>query len=206
MKKIMHSLELFSGLKSVSLICADNGFIAHTLDNNPKLQPSICCDILNFDYSTLISEISFIWASPDCKFFSRLAKNDQWKKTILKYRQYHYEPLTINTHKALLYVTKTIEIIDHYKPALWIIENPVGRLRHIPELCRFAPYRYCVNYKDWGFPYSKETDLYTNQLFCFSSKKVQRFNSPGLSSLSSQVRACVPGQLIQFIIDCAIWP
>jgi hypothetical protein len=199
------SLELFSGLKSVSQICETNGFITHTLDHNKKLLPSICCDILNFDYTLITGSVDFIWASPDCRYFSRLAKNDQWLKTIKKYRQYHYEPISDNTINAKALLLKTIEIIDFYHPVLWIIENPIGRLRHIEDLCRFAPYRYSINYKDWGFSYSKETDLYTNQLFCFSTKKIQRFNFPGLSSKTSQQRAIVPGQLVQFIISKAQW-
>lgn len=203
MKK--QSLELFSGNKSVSKICEASGFISLSLDINPKLNPSICCDILDFSPSLISGDISFIWASPDCRYFSRLKSSTDWHKEIVKYRQYNYTPISPGSRVALLLLFKTIEIIKYYSPTLWVIENPVGRMRHIPELCLFAPYRYSVNYKDWGFPYSKETDLYTNQLFAFSSKKVQRFNSPGLLKLSSQDRSNIPGLLIQFILDHAIW-
>jgi hypothetical protein len=198
-----NSLELFSGSATVSQVCSLFGFSAWSVDSNSKLNPSICCDILDLTYDQLPFSFDFIWASPDCRYFSRAGDSTNWKKNILKYRQYFYEPLTLGALNSLNLLNTTISIIDYYKPKLWVIENPIGRMRHIPELKKFAPYRYSVNYQDWGHSFAKETDLYTNQLFCFDSKKVQR-SGPGVQSVSSRFsRSVVPSLLIKFILEHA---
>lgn len=50
---------------------------------------------------------------------------------------------------------QTLEIIEHLKPAWWVIENPVGRLdRLVLELKEFGPQYFdpC----DFGDPYTKK--------------------------------------------------
>lgn len=195
------SLELFSGSKTVSTVLSSHGFDARTVDINEKLTPSLCCNILNFNYKDCPGEVELIWASPDCTCFSRTAESGLWKKEIKKYRQYNYTPLTKKSRSALLLLIKTIEIIKHYKPAVWFIENPVGRMRHIPELQLFAPFRYSVNYKDFGFDYSKETDIYTNQYLNFEQKKIIRPGKGLLSINSKYKRSIVPAQLIESILQ-----
>ena len=200
-----YSLELFSGSKTVSSAASDFGFIPTSLDFNNKLNPSICCDILDFLPQSLELPFSFIWASPDCRYFSRMAQPICWQKRTIKYRQYEYIPLTSGSVASISYLKKTLEIINWYNPDLWIIENPIGKLRHLQIMKHFAPYRYSVNYQDWGHPFAKETDLYTNQLFCFSTKKVQR-SGLGLSSVNSRFyRSVVPGLLVKFILEHAIF-
>jgi hypothetical protein len=200
-----YSLELFSGSKIVSSVSSSLGFSSWSVDINPKLKPSICCDLLDFDPCSLNLPFSFIWASPDCRFFSRAGLSYHWQKSTIKYRQYSYSPLSCSAVNSLDLLHKTLDVIEFYSPDLWIIENPIGRLRHIPMLKKFAPYRYSVNYQDWSHPFAKETDLYTNQLFCFSSKKVQR-SGLGLSSVNSRfARSVVPAALVKFIIEHALF-
>jgi hypothetical protein len=198
---LMKSLELFSGSENVSQVCVDHGFDTWTVDNNPKLHPSICCDILSFDYSLFPANFDFIWASPDCRLFSRAGKSSHWSKILLKYRQYCYTPLTPEAYNAIAMIKSTIGIIKHYKPALYIIENPVGRLRHIELIKNFCPFRYSVNYKDWGFDYSKETDLFTNAYLPFSQKKVIRPGKSVMDIHSRYLRSVVPKPLVSYILD-----
>jgi site-specific DNA-cytosine methylase len=197
------SLELFSGSKVVSKVFEDLKFDTWTVDINKKFTPRICCNILDFNYSLFPKHFNVIWASPDCCTFSRAALPGQWHKTTTKYRQYDYLPISEKAKTSLELLYKTIEIIEHFAPALWLIENPVGRLRHIKALKLFAPYRYSVNYKDFGFPYSKETDIYTNQLFSLKTIKTVR---PGLSvnSINGKFnRSVVPYSLVEFLITHA---
>ena len=194
------SLELFSGTGSVSTELRSQGFDTWTVDINPRFSPSICCNILDFPYNSFPGQFSFIWASPDCRYFSRLQSLKHWRKITLKYRQYRYIPASNESSKALLLVIKTIEIIRHYNPPVWFIENPCGRMRHIPELQQFAPFRYSVNYKDYGFSYSKETDLFTNLYLPLQQSKVIR-SGPGVVSVNNRItRSAVPGQLIQHLL------
>jgi site-specific DNA-cytosine methylase len=197
----MNSLELFSGSKTVSSVFLKKEWDAWSVDKNEKLSPRISCDILNFDYSLFPKKFDFIWASPDCRYFSRSGDSDQWLKEVIKYRCYKYTAKTSETFKALLLVCKTIEIIKHYSPVLWIIENPVGRMRHIPQIQNFAPFRYGVNYKDFGFKYSKETDLFSNIYLPFGQTKVIR-PGPGVYSVNSRYeRSKVPVLLIEKILS-----
>jgi len=141
--------------------------------------------------------------SPDCATLSREAPAGLWHKKTVKYRQYQYSPLTARSVAAVSYVAQTIKIIDHFQPGLWVIENPVGRLRHLECMQRFAPYRYCVNYKDWGFHYSKETDLFTNQLYALKTIKTV-YPGLGVNSLNTPFqRSKVPPALVEFLISHA---
>lgn len=194
------SLELFSGSKNISEVLKSHSFETWTIDWNAKLNPSICCDIINFNYQDCPDSFSLIWASPDCRCYSRSGKASNWEKEIIKYRQYRYSPKTIEASNALLLLFKTIEIIRHYSPVMWIIENPVGRMRHIPELKNFAPFRYGVNYKDYGFEYSKETDLFSNIYLPLPQKTAKRPGT-GVASVNSRYkRSIVPAGLIEEIL------
>lgn len=196
----MNGLELFSGSKTVSSVFEQHGIKAWSVDNNPKLNSSICCDIRELNKNDLPEDFHIIWASPDCSTFSRSAKPNIWHKETYKYRQYNYTPISDKSILGLSLLLTTIEIIKFYKPMVWFIENPVGRMRHIKQLKLFAPFRYSVNYKDYGFDYSKETDIYTNQYLPLPQKKVIR-PGKGVMSLSSKYeRSIVPAQLIDFLI------
>jgi len=197
----MNSLELFSGSKNISTVLMAHKFSTWSVDNNPKLNPSICCDIMDLDYSLLPGQFHFIWASPDCRYFSRIGNSKLWAKKVIKYRQYEYTPLCYDSARALLLLYKTIEIIKHFNPVCWFIENPVGRMRHIPELKNFAPFRYGINYKNFGTHYSKETDIYSNVYLNFGQKKVVIPGSGVLSVNSRYERSKVPALLIESILQ-----
>lgn len=198
---VKRSLELFSGSATVSSVLEKHGFETWTIDNNPKLNPRICCDVLDLLPGQLPSEFSFFWASPDCRFFSRDGNATLWEKRVIKYRQYDYTPLCYDSARALLLVYKTIELIRYYKPVCWFIENPVGRMRHIPELKNFAPFRYGVNYKQFGKPYSKETDIYSNVYLNFPQKKVVIPGTGVMSVNSRYERSKVPELLVENILN-----
>lgn len=198
MEKI--SLELFSGSKTVSTILSLYGFTAYSIDNNPRLNPSILADILKLDINFLPGNVGFIWASPDCSRFSRAGDSSHWKKTTFKYRQYRYDPLTAEAQISAALLQKTVDIINHYTGVLFVIENPIGRIHHMPSLKNLGHYRYAVNYADFGFPYSKETYLFTNLFLPFSTKKVYS-SAPGLRTVNNRYqRSKVPPDLVHKIV------
>ena len=84
------------------------------------------------------TEIGIILAAPPCTDFASSGAQ-YWKAKDNDGR----------TEASMDLVTKTLELIQHYKPRVWAIENPVGRLNKLfPELgtpwyfnpCEFAGY------------------------------------------------------------------
>jgi site-specific DNA-cytosine methylase len=196
-----YCLELFSGQKTVSSVAELRGFVPISVDINPKLNPSICCDILNLKKNTLPGYVSFIWASPECTYFSRAAAQSNWHKKTIKYRIYDYTPLTLNAANSIALVNQTINIINWYSGVLFVIENPVGRIHHSAAIKHLGHYRYFVNYASFGHPFSKETYLFSNMQLPFPTKKY-KVNSPGLRSVRNvQTRSSIPLQLIETIFN-----
>ncbi len=202
MKKQM--VELFSGSKNVSNTFEKNGWLAWSVDNNPKLAPSLCCDILELKPEHLPVNVSFIWASPDCSKLSRAANAGNWHKKTIKYIIYDFQPATAAALLSLSLVEATVKIISSFPECGFIIENPIGRIHHLPPLKKLGHYRYAVNYADFGFPYSKETYLFSNLWLPFSIKKVKSA-FPGLRTVNGSFeRSKVPPALVQKIIDYAL--
>jgi site-specific DNA-cytosine methylase len=194
-------LELFSGSKTVAGVFEKNGWKSFTVDNNADLSPSLCYDICHISPGMLPAKIDFIWASPDCSKFSRATNSSHWEKITNKYRQYTYLPKTAEAKKALLMVEATTFILSWYPNTPFVIENPIGRIHHTAAFKKLGHYRYSVNYADFGFPYSKETYLFTNLWLPFSTKKVPS-SMPGLRSINSKSqRSKVPPLLIQTILN-----
>ncbi len=143
--------------------------------------------------------LHFIWASPDCTYFSRAGDSRHWFKFYVKKRVYEYFPLTDESRTALALLQKTVDIINYYAGVPFIIENPIGRIQHLEPLKAIGHYRYYVNYADFGFPYSKETYLFSNFHLPFSTKKIT-VNAPGLLSINSKFqRSKLPAGLISEI-------
>lgn len=143
----MHVLELFSGYGSVTeYFATKRGITVVSLDMDPKMQPSICADILKWDYEAAFPRGHFdiIWASPECKEYSR-ANQKGWRDLRL----------------ADSLVCKTLEIINYFKPRSWYIENPQTGLLKTRPFMQGLPY-YDVTYCMYGFDYMKPTRIWTN--------------------------------------------
>lgn len=201
---MLQSIELFSGSGHISDYLKNQGFKTLKIDFNPKLNPDLCIDICNLSSDQLPGSVAILWASPDCARFSRATAQRHWSKKTTKYRIYEYEPVTPEAIKSLGMLQKTIDLINELKPTVWFIENPIGRIHHMPAMRSIGHYRYAVNYLDWGFPYSKETFIFTNILLPLPisiSKRLQ----PGLRSVKlKKDRSLIPPALFQFLINRAI--
>ena len=140
-------LELFSGAGSVRHFCAHmpSKYTVVTLDINPVVKPDICTDILKWNYK-LQPQGTFdvIWASPDCTSYSHAAtKTDR------------------DMHLADSLVKRTLQIIQHFKPRFWFIENPQTGLLKTRPFVKNLPF-YDVCYCEYNFPYQKPTRIWTN--------------------------------------------
>jgi len=139
-------LELFCGTKSVGKTAKQFGYDVTSVDILKKFEPSICCDIMDFDYKRYpVGHFKYIHASPPCTEFS-FAKSMGVRKIA----------------EATAIVMKAMEIIEFLKPKYWCVENPLGWLRYQPCMKPYAIYLTTVCYCKYGFAYKKNTDLWTN--------------------------------------------
>jgi len=143
----MKVLELFKGTGSVGNYLKDNieGVEVISLDSNSKFNATHTVDILKWDYKIYPSGyFDIIWASPDCTEYS-IALTTR----------------TRDFNKADPLVLKALEIIDYFKPKYYFIENPqTGYLKTRPFM-KDLPF-YDVSYCKYGFPYRKQTRIWTN--------------------------------------------
>jgi hypothetical protein len=151
------ALDLFSGTGSVKRGLEKLGFLVTTLDCDPKTNPDILTDILDWNYQNGFhpGQFDLIAASPPCNEYS-------YAKTV--------QPR--NLKKADQVVNKTLEILSWFKPKAWWIENPrMGYLKSRPFMQNipFIDIDYC-QFSDWG--YQKPTRFWVSEsLSSVPSKK-----------------------------------
>ena len=115
----MNCLDLFSGTGSFKKCCDDIGYDCLSVDIDGR--SDITCDIMNWDYKKY-NNFDIIWASPPCEKYSNL-----------KYTWSNKQKVSEGWVEADKLVSKTLEIIDYFKPTLWFIENPyIGELKKRP--------------------------------------------------------------------------
>ena len=100
-------LELFCGTKSVGRAFEAAGWEVVSLDIVSKFEPTILCDIRSWDYTTFPGHFDMVWASPVCTEYSRALTT---------------RPRRLLEGDAL--VLSALEIIAHFDPLMWVIENP----------------------------------------------------------------------------------
>ena len=160
-KKKLNLLELFKGTGSVGKV-AKKDFNVISLDLDPISTPDIETDILKWDYKKFYEDTkflpNFIWASPPCNTFSKLAYPLKERNTETA------EPLSERAKLGSQILHKTLEIIDYFKKLnpnlLFVIENPIGMMRKdkkIKKLMLNTTY-YCL-YEDKR---QKHTDFFSN--------------------------------------------
>jgi site-specific DNA-cytosine methylase len=198
----MKILELFCGTKSFSKVAEARGHEVVTVDIEQKFNPTICCDILDFDVSMLKGfKPDVIWASPPCATFSVASIGKHWKGG-----KKAYIPKSKEAEIGLQILNKTKVIIYNLQPKYFIIENPRGMMRKFitPEL------RTTVTYCQYGDSRMKPTDLWTN--FGFVGKKCKngdkchisapRGSKTGTQGLKGSIqRSIIPEKLCKEILN-----
>jgi len=154
----MKILELFKGTGSVGK-CIKKMFPECeiiSLDILKKYKPTICADILEWDYKVYPEgHFDIIWASPECKIFSMLQNTNIGRKWKDK------EHLNSEREKNWCFPLKVLEIIKYFKPKLYFIENPYNSaMKDIPQMKEIDSYRF--DYCAYGFDYKKPTRIWSN--------------------------------------------
>lgn len=151
----MQILELFAGSKSIGK-CADGLFFeSYSSDIEQFGGIDYVTDILNFDVLKIPFKPDVIWASPPCTAFSVASIGKNWTKV-----GNDYLPKNPRAELGLKLVQKTLEIIEHFNPTYFFIENPRGMLRKMPMMAHLK--RQGVTYCQYGDTRMKPTDIWTN--------------------------------------------
>lgn len=151
----MKVLELFAGSRSIGKEAIKLGMEVFSSDINNFEGIDYVVNILDFDYSKVPFIPDIIWASPPCTGFSVAALGHHWTGG-----KGAYIPRTDTAKLGIKLAQKTIEIIKHYNPKYFFIENPRGVLRKMPFMQEFK--RNTVTYCQYGDSRMKPTDIWTN--------------------------------------------
>lgn len=152
---MLKTLELFAGSRSIGKVAKNLSFDVFSSDIEQFGEIDYIVDILNFDPTKVPFKPDIIWASCPCTAFSVAAIGKNWTKD-----GDNYIPKNPRAELGLALVQKTLEIIEHFKPTYFFIENPRGMLRKMP-IMQGIP-RFGVTYCQYGDTRMKPTDIWTN--------------------------------------------
>ena len=182
-------LDLFSGTQSLKKIVDNLGWDYYSVDIEDTYNPSLCIDILEWDYKNSGLKPDIIWASPPCITWS-IATNRHRVLPDLK-------PKTEMARTAELIIKKTLEIIDFFKPDIWLIEIPRGRLRHYPPM-KALQHRKTFYYSNYGHYIHKPTDIWSSHYLGKDEKKPNKklLNFRDIKGNRFKMRNAIPELLI----------
>lgn len=155
----MRILDLCAGTQSIKRALSKKHEII-SVDIDQKTNPSICTDILQWDYKKSFPKGYFdvIWASPPCTEYSSAksigVRNLKLADTIVK---------------------RCLSIIDYLQPRKWFLENPggAGLLHKRPFMKKLNKFKNGCCYCKYGHPFRKRTDIWSNQTLilemCYAS-------------------------------------
>lgn len=119
-------------------------------------------DLMAFDYSKVPFQPDIIWASPPCTQFSVCSVWKYWETDAKTGAKVPKDPNMSGIHL----LNKTLEIIQHYSPEQWFIENPRGMMRTLPQMTALCLWtgaaRRTVTYCQYGATVMKPTDIWTS--------------------------------------------
>jgi hypothetical protein len=148
-------LELFAGSRSVGKQAEKLGMNVFSSDLIEFEGINYPVSILDFDVNKVPFQPDIIWASPPCTSFSVASIGHHWTGG-----KGAYIPKTDGARLGFELVKKTIEIINHFQPTYWFMENPRGVLRKLPVVQGLK--KNTVTYCQYGDERMKPTDIWTN--------------------------------------------
>jgi hypothetical protein len=151
----MKVLELFAGSRSIGKVADRLAFDVYSSDIEQFGGIDYVTDIMDFDVTKIPFKPDIIWASCPCTAFSVAAIGKNWTKV-----GDDYIPKNPRAEFGLKLVQKTLEIIEHFNPTYFFIENPRGMLRKMPIMADLP--RQGVTYCQYGDTRMKPTDIWTN--------------------------------------------
>jgi len=162
----MRILEVFCGTKSMSKVFEKNGWDVVTIDIDKKWKPTICVNVLDWDYKTFDKNyFDHIHLSPPCIYMSQVQQS--WYGRY-KGRGDNKYLFTEEIHKEQLKESDKIlhkinEIINYFDNITFTIENPYhSRFNNITQR-NILKYDYAIcDYCRYDYPVKKPTVFYNN--------------------------------------------
>lgn len=146
---LMNVLDLFAGLRGWSGPWAEAGHNTYCVELDPRF-PADHRDIFDFSPAQLPWKPDIILASPPCTAFSVMRIGRNWT--------HDHQPKTDTARLGLRLLEKTLSIIGEINPPYFVIENPMGKMRRMPQLAHLE--RRHVTYCQYGETRMKPTDLW----------------------------------------------
>ena len=155
----MKVLELFKGTGSITKYYQDTDVEVISLDILKKYDPTLCMDIMDFEYKKYkVGEFDIIWASPECKIFSML------QNTWVGRKWETMEDLNKARQHNACFINRTLEIIEYLKPKLYFLENPLNsKIWDYIDKTKWNNF-VTVDYCRFGTVYKKPTKILTNKI------------------------------------------
>lgn len=166
----MTLLELFSGQGTISKSFESIGGRAFRVDWSPKIDAELHADISKLTVQDVISLCGgvpdAVWASPQCTTYSIATHRHRTLKEGLKPKT----ELAMQDDKVNVSLWKLIDDLVALGTEYYFVENPRGRMRHMPFV-KDKP-RYTITYCSYGNRGNakgytnqyimKPTDIWTN--------------------------------------------
>lgn len=153
----MNTVEFFAGTQSFSKVMAQAGHNTFTIDNDARLTPDVCADVMDIRDLGLGNRADILWASPPCTTFSVASISHYWIEG---------KPKNAKALHGIAMLDHTIWLIKETKPTYWFIENPRGMMRKVIdelfEKHEIRAIRHTVSYCQYGSKIMKPTDIWTN--------------------------------------------
>ena len=162
----MRLLEIFCGTKSMGKVFEKNGWEVISIDIEKKWKPTICIDVLEWDYKSFDKNyFDHIHFSPPCIYMSQVQQS--WYGRY-KGRGDNKYLFTEEIHKERLkesdkLLHKINEIIDYFDNITFTIENPYHTKFNNITKRNILNYDYVVcDYCMYDYPIKKPTVFYNN--------------------------------------------
>jgi hypothetical protein len=199
----MQLLDVFSGSQNLRRTFQSHGFKVTSIDNTRyrnSEQDTLIMDFLDFDFKSYDQAyFHVLFFGLPCDAFSKASGGHHFTSSL--------EPKTEFANISLSLLNHVLSCIDHFKDAVFYIENPSGGLCHHRAIkarihtSDLFMYRFFMS--QFGFPTPKQTDLFTNnnQLALFDRfyRKNNRYQQQKFYNLSDHQRHTYPTAFCDFI-------
>lgn len=149
----MNVLDLYSGLEGWSEPFRERGHQVYRVELDTRFDAEHR-DILDFDPDNLTWTPDIALMSPPCTAFTVMQIGRNWN--------HDHTPKNDKARHGLILLERTVWVLKKLRAKnpklMFIIENPVGKMRRMPQLAGFE--RRTVTYCQYGERRMKPTDLW----------------------------------------------